>query len=954
MFKKRINNIVNSEATEQLLPSISSFADHIPGGFFIYKAYDNLELIHANKALMNIFACNSLDEFKKLTGFTFKGLVHPDDYARIQNSISSQIENSKNENHDSVEYRIIRKDGLVRWVDDYGYLTELPTYGKVFFVFLVDTTDKHNAREELRKKANIYSKIINQYNELADNSLSVLRLNHTQGVIEQARGKDLYETDYVGAPIKPARENRLKSLIGDSAKEEYRKLFNIDNLLERYYNGEGPVTFIGYCRRKEDSRPSFVKFTSNAVIDPFTNEIIVFKVETEYNTQQISEIITQKILLKQFDYVIYIVGDSYGVILSDVDSEKNKGNISPKNRDGNYSDFIKNQVLPFAKEKDNQINIEEALSLKKISDTLNNQENYSLTINFEKENQIFTERFIYYLVNKETQTFLLLKTDITELLKKERERNEILSNALKEAENANVAKTSFLSNMSHDIRTPLNAILGYDTLALTNPDISDLTKEQLMNIGKSAKHLLNLINDILDMSRIEAGRININNEDFSFKTMLDQIITLIHSQCLDKNINFDCQLIGTVKDNYIGDVLKIKQILINILSNAVKYTKEKGTVTFIVKNVREYKDNSTLEFIIQDTGVGIDKDYLPKLFEPFSQGSNSYGNKYGSTGLGLAITKSMVELMNGKISVSSEKGIGSTFKVSLTLNNSKLHSNIRNLDTSLLKVLVIDDEQVDCDHAKLVLQELGIYAETCLDGKEALKLIEINMAKQEPYNLILLDWKMPKKDGLEVAKSIRSIYKNDSTAIIFLTAYNWEEIVDKTGDLKIDGYITKPLFSSNIIEEFDKAIINHMSNNKVDEKVIKLEGRNILLAEDMPINAEIIKQILELRKIKVDIAENGKIALDKFSNSKIGFYDAILMDVRMPILNGLEATKAIRSLDREDSKSIPIIALTANAFDDDVKISMQAGMNAHLSKPIEIDQLYKTLIKFLKLRMEKE
>lgn len=944
------NNLpIKASDKEFLLTSIEWMADHIPGGFFIYKAYGNLELIYTNKSLLNIYSCNSLNEFKELTGFKFKGMVYPEDYKIIQDSINNQIENENNDNLDHVEYRIIRKDGQIRWVDDYGYLAKLPGYGDVYFVFLVDITEKHNKIEEIHKKADIYNKIINQYNELADNSLSVIRLNYTKGVVEQARGKDLYDTDYVGAPINKIREVRLNSLIGEKAKKEYLKIFDINNLIERYYKGEGPATYVGYCRRKSKN-PSFVKFTGNAIIDPVTNDIIVFRVETEYNSKKIMEIINQKILLKQFDLVTYIVGDNYSVLIDDSEIV-DKGCIFPKSKDGSYSEYIKNQVLPHVLKEDNpNIDIEEALSLTKISEEIEKNDYYSVIVNCSINNQIFNKKFTYYSIDSDSKSFIFLKSDITDLVRKENERSELLSNALHEAESANIAKTSFLSNMSHEIRTPMNAIIGYDSLALASPNLPVEVKEKLLKLGKSAKHLLKIINDILDISSIESGRLTIKKEDFSVKHLIDSVTTLIESQCRDKDIDFNCQLIGAIEEYYIGDELKIKQILINILSNAVKYTNKGGKVKFLIEKVRNYDDNSTIKFTIQDTGVGISKEYLPKIFEPFSKEENNISNKYGSTGLGLAITKNIIELMNGSINVSSEKGRGTTFTINLTLKHSKIPSDFeKNLSANDLKVLVIDDEKVDSEHARLILNELGIDADFSLNGNDAINKIEFQIAKQEPFNLILLDWKMPDMSGVEIARKIREELKDD-TAIIILTAYNWEDIVDEATKVGIDSFMSKPLFCSNLIREFDKVITKHKLKKSLKEKVVKLEGRNILVAEDMPINAEILKQILNMRKINVTYAENGKIAVDIFNKSEEYYFDAILMDVKMPVMNGLEATAAIRKLNRKDSKEIPIIALTANAFDDDVKKSLQSGMNAHLTKPIEIDQLYKTLINFIKNR----
>ncbi len=388
-------------------------------------------------------------------------------------------------------------------------------------------------------------------------------------------------------------------------------------------------------------------------------------------------------------------------------------------------------------------------------------------------------------------------------------KNQALGEALAGAEEASRAKTAFLSSMSHEIRTPMNAIIGLDNLALKDDSLSDETRGYMEKIGESARHLLGLINDILDMSRIESGRLVLKKEEFSFSGMLEQLNTMVMSQCGEKGLHYEYRVAGGINDYYIGDDMKLKQVLINILSNAIKFTDPPGTVTLTVERTKVFEDHSTLKFVIKDSGIGMDASFIPKIFDPFTQEDDSRNNRYGSTGLGMAITKNIVELMNGTISVTSEKGKGTEFTVFITLTNS---------------------------------------------------------------------------------------------------THNWETV--------------------SVTEEKKRA---------------DLKDKRILLAEDIRINAEIMKRIVLMRGALIDYAENGKAALEMFEKSEAGYYDAILMDVRMPEMDGLEAAAAIRSLDRTDAKKIPIIALTANAFDEDVRRSLQAGMNAHLSKPVEPEHLYQTL-----------
>ncbi len=535
-------------------------------------------------------------------------------------------------------------------------------------------------------------------------------------------------------------------------------------------------------------------------------------------------------------------------------------------------------------------------------------------------------------------------TVIDEEMRETLAKNEALAEALAMADEANMAKTAFLSNMSHEIRTPMNAIIGLNTLALQDQTLCDQTREYLEKTGSSAHHLLGLINDILDMSRIESGRVVLRREEFSLSSMLEQINTMVMSQCSEKGLSFECRILSQVDDYYIGDDMKLKEVLLNILSNAVKFTDAPGSVTFCVERTAVFEGQSTLRFSVEDTGIGMDEDYIPKIFDSFSQEDSTRKNKYGSTGLGMAITKNIVEMMNGEIEVESKKGVGSKFTVVVTLGNCEARDVARedSVDPGDLRVLVVDDEEIAAEHARMVLDQAGIRADVSMSGEEALRMLEVQHIKQEPYNLVLMDRNMPGMDGIETSRAVREHYDSETTVII-LIAYNWDDIASQAIEAGVDGFLAKPLFASNVVDEFERVARRNNMRLFKEKKHAELAGRRVLLAEDMEINAEIMMDLLEIEEIDCDHAENGKRALEIFQESEPGTYDAVLMDIRMPIMDGLEATAAIRDLDREDAKRIPIIALTANAFDEDVQKSLQAGMNAHLAKPVEAEHLCETL-----------
>jgi len=529
------------------------------------------------------------------------------------------------------------------------------------------------------------------------------------------------------------------------------------------------------------------------------------------------------------------------------------------------------------------------------------------------------------------------------------------------AEESSRAKTSFLSNMSHEIRTPMNAIIGLDNIALRDPDLPPKTREQLEKIGSSAKHLLGLINDILDMSRIESGRMELKDEEFSFREFVDQISIIINGQCLDKGLQYQCEVVGSVSDYYIGDDMKLKQVLINILGNSVKFTDPPGEVSLTVEEVARFEGRCTLRFTMADTGVGMDAEYIPKLFEAFSQEDATATNRYGGSGLGMAITKNYVEMMNGEIDVQSEKGVGSVFTVVVTLNASSRSAQEEHgiVLPSDLKVIVVDDNDIACEHAQMVLRSIGVESMAVTDSSEALGLIQAAHESGDAFRFVITDYKMPGLTGLELTRAVRA-FDNNETIIFLLTGYNWDIIEDEANDAGVDEIMAKPLFSDTLARRMHNVLLQKdgielvtapeseaQGADEGDELEGVLAGRHVLMAEDVEQNAEILEDLLDLEEVTAEHAVNGEVAVKMFAESPAGHFDAILMDVRMPVMDGLAATRAIRKLDHPDAKKIPIIAMTANVFDEDVERSLQAGMNAHLSKPVEPDRLYATMSRLI-------
>ena len=897
-----------------------------------------MELVFLSEefAAMMESSVSELKNFIKNRGF-YK-IIKPEDRPLVRSMIRYKISynggNSLTVRNITAQKNIIWCNVHFAFIEDSGKNYIYCTYTNV--------TDFKNYEERLK---NIYTNFGNIFYQADEKTLAMFRVNLTRDTLEEVKGTDLYATDSISYSFTASMRRRAKNFLITAEREKFLQTFERKNLCEKYLSGKVNVSQILYSARKS-GRFCFVNFSASIARHPLNGEIIAFITEKECNNEKVEKILTSKILAEQFDMVAYLVNGRYGVSIGD-STRLTRGSIFPTTNSGDYQNYLEGRIFPVLYGSDEEkISMKKSLELETIQEKLKIKEPYVVNIAIKIDDEIFYKQFDFYKIDTTANFYIFLKSDTTEIQKKHREMNEQLNSALKAANQANIAKTAFLSSMSHEIRTPMNAIIGLGSIALRDENISEKTKTYLEKIGQSARHLLSLINDILDMSRIESGRLTIKNEEFSFSEMLEQINTMVSSQCQDKGLNYDCRIINRVDDYYIGDSMKLKQVLINILGNSVKFTPEGGVVSFFIEKIAEFEGQSTIKFIMKDTGIGMEKNYLPKIFEPFSQEREGSSNKYGSTGLGMAITKNIVELMNGNISVDSEKGKGTTFYVTVTLRNSERKTNLSGeISAEDLKVLVIDDDPIACEHTKIVLEEIGIFADTVTSGEEAIKLIELKSARRESYNLIFVDWQMPEKNGLEVTEEIRKLIGFDS-AVVILTAYNWDEIEEAAKSAGVDSFMAKPLFASNVLSTFRQTMENKKSQEEIE--LADLTDRKILLAEDMPVNAEIMKELLSIMGMVTDHAENGKIVVEMFEKSLPNYYDAILMDVRMPIMDGLAATTAIRNLNRADSKTVPIIAMTANAFDEDVQRSLQAGMNAHLSKPVEPERLYKTLGEFIK------
>ena len=704
-------------------------------------------------------------------------------------------------------HAILRKQtpaGRIVWTDlhytFFSYEGKEYAYGSYF--------DVTRLKENERQIEGMYESIRRNLNALSAGSLLTLVANLTRDQVEERGGKDMYGSDRTQLTYSELVRRRAGFLPLQKDRERFLEKFHIAHLAASFHRGEQEVSEVMFTRRP-GGRPMFVKISATVTKRPYTGDLVVFLTERDYDADKVTETLHQEVLGQQYDMISYIFEGRYSVLIGEPGRIR-KGNLFPKERNGDYRTYIEEQVLPTVAAEDADLEeMKKALSMETVRKRLKKEGFYQVNLTCQIQGEKYYKRFDFYPVDLDTDFCIVLKSDDTEVKKEELRRSGQLREALQEARQANAVKTAFLSRMSHEIRTPMNAIIGLDKIALQEPGLNDTLREYLEKIGSSAEDLLTLINDILDMDRLESGQMVLQKSEFSLTGLLDQVSGAAEHQCREKGLSWQCQRKGEFRETYIGDPEKLKQVLTGLLSNAVKFT-EAGGVTLTAELLKQTERHGVVRFIVEDTGIGMDPTYLSHVFDAFSQEDGSSTNRYGGTGLGLAISKNMVDLMNGQISAASEKGKGSAFTVELTLQSPKAQR---------------------------------------------------------------------------------------------------ETLLDRDPDIR---------------------------------------GCRILMAEDMVINAKIVEKLLTMQGATVDTAPNGRIAVERFRQEPEGTYDAVLMDIRMPEMDGLAAAEAIREIGTPYARGIPIVALTANAFDEDVQRSLQAGMNVHLSKPVEPTKLFQTLDRLIR------
>ena len=542
--------------------------------------------------------------------------------------------------------------------------------------------------------------------------------------------------------------------------------------------------------------------------------------------------------------------------------------------------------------------------------------------------------------------YILVMSDRTA----DKQVNQALSDAVAAAETANRAKSTFLSNMSHDIRTPMNAIIGFTTLAISNLDDKERVKDYLTKTLASSNHLLSLINDVLDMSRIESGKLHLEEVEVNLSDVLHDLKTIVSGQVHAKQLELYMDAMDVTDEDVSCDKTRLNQILLNLLSNAIKFTPAGGTVSVRVRQLAgQARGCGQYEFRIKDNGIGMSPEFAKKIFEPFERERTSTVSRIQGTGLGMAITKNIVDMMGGTIEVQTAQGKGSEFIVRVPLRVQAEHRPVEKVtELEGLKALVVDDDFNTCDSVTKMLVKVGMRAEWTLSGKEAVLRARQSIEMSDVYHAYIIDWRLPDMNGIEVTRQIRSLH--DDTPIIILTAYDWSDIEVEAKAAGVTAFCSKPMFLSDLRETLMSALGQKQTDaaqELLPQKDADFKGRQILLVEDNELNREIAQEILREYGFRVDPAENGAVAVEKVSTAAPGSYDLVLMDVQMPVMDGYTATRQIRALENPALAGVPILAMTANAFDEDRRRAMESGMNGFLSKPIVIGDLVQELHKIL-------
>lgn len=948
-----VKNISHEKAAEEKLSrtllqvntdinlQLETILGGISGGFKISRDDENFTYTYISESAAALFGY-SVEEFIAVSNNSASAIVYPPDLEETTAALKEAL--SRGSVY-SVKYRVRCRDGSVKWIADSGKKVTGEDGQTLFYSFYNDITELEERNMELRNSLTMISQMMRSLNcgifAYRLPRREILLLNDEAKLLFGWNGTDTdininrIMREHIFPEDIAAMSNAVKSIKepGDEASYEFR-IRHDDGTVRRVQSNSRMQEF--------DDGSRFILSSMLDITETYElNEII-----KEERSQYRDALLTNCEYAYSFDLTEGIITGEYVT----------KHGINPFRRYGiklpvHFDVFIekwleasKPQFLDKGMEKE----LSRSAMLKKYrSGERSGEVEYysSVTDSYTRVTSLLSlsERNGHIMA-------VIVGTDTTRSRQAEASAKQALMDAYEAARQANSAKSDFLSRMSHDIRTPINAIIGMTAIAGTHLDDRERLTDCLGKINVSSGHLLSLINEVLDMSKIESGKVDLNEEEFNLSDLVDALISMVRPQIKAKEQNLKVCIRNVVHEKVIGDKLRIQQSFLNLASNAVKYTPEGGNIRIsISETTRENDRAGRYEFVFEDDGIGMSPEFVEHIFEPFSRASDSRISKIHGTGLGLAITDNLVRMMNGDIKVESEPGKGSRFTVNISLKLQDTE-DISYDAFAGLPVLVADDEEFTRENALRILNELGMNGECVSDGMTAVEKAAERHKNGRDYFAALIDWKMPGMDGIRVTKEIRRQIGHE-VPIVIISASDWSDIELEARAAGADAFVSKPLFTSKLARLFREMISGgDKSDAEKDMDNLKnadFSGKRVLLAEDNELNTEIAVELLEMTGLEVECAENGRKAVDKFAASEQGYYDLIFMDIQMPIMNGNEAARAIRALNRRDAKGVPIVAMTANAFNDDVQASMNAGMNEHISKPLDLKVLVKTLGKWL-------
>lgn len=935
---------------------IELMLSQLPGGMICCKFDKSFTTKWISDSLCRLLGYENAFDYGRCTTGGFLELIVPGQRKEIFQEISRSITNTGSYN---VEYQMQRKDRAVIWVADFGKWTVNDEKEEIISSFICDISQKKKkeqeileANEEIRRKVQFLSKL---YDTIPCGMLQ-------------------FETE---APYRLININRMVwEFYGYRTEEQYRKEINSPmecvqkrdkKRIEGYLRAlklDGKPLYYTREVLKKGGLTAWISVILHRVINAEGQEVIqaaftdISEMKALQRAQDEERLIENKSLRTA-------ICTSFGLILS-INLTQNKYNcfIEEQNllysmkRRGKYDEFWERllaKLYPVYKEE--FIQKFQRDKLREYFASGERELYMEMQIMGPDDQYHWVSAQIIYVENPAGKDMLaigLLKS-LDEIRSEKARQEQLLRDALVSAKAANSAKSDFLSRMSHDIRTPMNAIIGMSTIGQMKLEDTVRVRDCFRKIDTSSRYLLSLINDILDMSKIETGKMNVKDEPFDLTELIGELNTIIYQQTLDQGIHFEIRHKEPIERHYRGDVLRLKQILMNLLSNSLKFTSKGGRIIVHIEEQRRTNGFAYVKFVVSDTGIGMSEEFKSRLFQPFEQESTEFARNHTGSGLGLAIVYNLVHLMNGTIDVQSEKNQGTIFSLSIPLGlvSENIDEENERKEKELLKgveVLIVDDDEIAGTQALTILREIGAKGLWLDSGRKAVARVKEEAVKNHYYDIAMIDWKMPDMDGVETTRQIRKLVGPDTT-IIIITAYDWSSIENEARSAGADYFIEKPLFRSSICRTFKEMRIEVSDKKPLEAfKRSQEERRRILLVEDNELNMEIACSLLEMSGFEVEVAENGKAALEVFEASSKGYYAVVLMDIRMPVMDGLEATRRIRALDRMDAKHVPIIAMTANAFEEDRAAALLAGMTDYLVKPLDMEVLLQKLAPIFALK----